>query len=154
MIDSKLQEVHADLRAVIEETAATKLPFQWRIGEALRTQKRQQQLFDAGASQTLNSRHLTGHAVDLVAVVGGKASWDWSLYFALADAVIAASQKLSIPLVWGGCWDKETSSMNLSAQEESQLYVNRARAKLPSHNKGKPIFIDGPHFQLPWRTHP
>jgi peptidoglycan L-alanyl-D-glutamate endopeptidase CwlK len=74
--------------------------------EGVRSKTRQQQLVAAGASQTMNSRHITGHAVDLGAYVGGSVRWDWPLYFKLADAMKKAAAELGIPLEWGGDWKK------------------------------------------------
>ena len=65
---------------------------------------RQEQLVKAGASQTLKSRHLTGHAVDLGAMLNGSVRWDWPLYDKVAAAMKAAAAELKIPLEWGGDW--------------------------------------------------
>jgi len=74
------------------------------ISEGLRTPARQAQLVQAGASQTMKSRHLTGHAIDVVAYVGSDVRWDWPLYEAIARAMDAASDELRVPLEWGGGW--------------------------------------------------
>lgn len=98
-----LKGVHADLVRVVER--AIKLTtVDFRVTEGLRTLARQKQLRAAGASQTLNSRHLTGHAVDLAAMVGGKIRWDWPLYYELAEAMKDASVQVSVPIEWGGDW--------------------------------------------------
>ena len=72
--------------------------------EGLRTVERQRQLVNSGASQTMNSRHLTGHAIDLGAYVGGSVSWDWPLYYKIADAMKQAAADLRVPVEWGGDW--------------------------------------------------
>lgn len=72
--------------------------------EGLRTRERQLELVRAGASKTMNSRHLTGHAVDLGAWVGGQVRWDWPLYHKLARAMKAAAADMNTPLEWGGDW--------------------------------------------------
>ena len=72
--------------------------------EGVRSLARQEQLVKAGASQTLKSRHLTGHAVDLGAMVNGSVRWDWPLYDKVAAAMKAAAAELKIPLEWGGDW--------------------------------------------------
>jgi peptidoglycan LD-endopeptidase CwlK len=46
----------------------------FRIQAGLRTRERQAELVARGASRTMYSRHLTGHAVDLVALGGGEIS--------------------------------------------------------------------------------
>ena len=69
---AKLQGVHPDLVRVIRRAAASsKVPF--AVIEGLRTLERQKQLKAAGATNILNSRHITGHAVDLVPLIDGKA---------------------------------------------------------------------------------
>ena len=99
----RLKGVHPDLVAVVE--AAIRLtPVDFMITEGLRTPARQAELVRAGASRTLNSRHLTGHAVDLAAFVDGRVRWDWPLYPRIAEAMKAAARDLGVPLVWGGDW--------------------------------------------------
>jgi peptidoglycan L-alanyl-D-glutamate endopeptidase CwlK len=58
------------------------------------------------ASQTLNSRHLTGHAVDVAPVYNGKISWDWPLYYVLADCIKTAAKLVDVPIEWGGDWKR------------------------------------------------
>ena len=72
--------------------------------EGLRTVSKQKQLVAAGASKTMNSRHITGHAVDLAVLVGGKVRWDWPLYRKLAVFVKQAAKELNVPIEWGGDW--------------------------------------------------
>jgi peptidoglycan L-alanyl-D-glutamate endopeptidase CwlK len=74
------------------------------VTEGVRTRERQVQLVAAGASTTMRSRHLTGHAVDLAVMVGLEIRWDWPLYHQLADVVKAAAQELQVPIEWGGDW--------------------------------------------------
>jgi peptidoglycan LD-endopeptidase CwlK len=100
---AKMNGVHPDLVRVVERAIKiTEADF--RVIEGLRTLTRQKQLVAAGASKTLNSRHLTGHAVDLVALVGGKVRWDWPLYPKIAAAMKRAAKELKVPLEWGGDW--------------------------------------------------
>jgi peptidoglycan L-alanyl-D-glutamate endopeptidase CwlK len=120
-----LLKCHPDLARVIKlafEHSAVK----FRVTETLRTEKRQRQLVNAGASQTMRSRHLPGkdglsRACDVVALVGGKVAWDWPLYERIAVAVKQAAHELRVPVEWGGDWKS---------------------------------FKDGPHYQLPWSTYP
>lgn len=98
-----LKAVHPDLVAVVKRALEiTEVDF--GVTEGVRTIERQRQLYNAGASKTLNSRHLTGHAVDLAAYVGGRLSWDWPLYYKIAAAMKEAAKELNIPIVWGGDW--------------------------------------------------
>ncbi len=99
----RLVGVHLDLVAVVEGAAEiTEVDFV--ITEGMRTKERQEQLVRAGASRTLKSRHLTGHAVDLAAKVGDEIRWDWPLYHKLADAMKQSAAALGIPIEWGGDW--------------------------------------------------
>lgn len=74
------------------------------VAEGLRSLAKQQEYFKAGSTKTMNSRHLTGHAVDLFAWVGGKVSWDWKYYHMIAVAMKQAAAELSVPVEWGGDW--------------------------------------------------
>lgn len=84
--ESRLEGVHADLVRVVRRAIAI-TPVDFTVLEGVRTVARQRQLVDAGASRTMNSRHLTGHAVDLGAIVAGKVRWDWPLYHQIAKAM-------------------------------------------------------------------
>lgn len=99
----KLKGVHPDLVRVVE-LAIQLTPVDFRVTEGLRTVARQKELFEAGASTTMKSRHLTGHAVDVVALLGNKARWDWPLYNKISKAFKASAAELKIPIVWGGDW--------------------------------------------------
>lgn len=101
---SRLEGLHPDLVQVVM-LAITLTEVDFGVTEGLRTVERQRVLKAAGASQTMNSRHITGHAVDLVAYIGAEISWDWPLYHKIADAMSRASKALSIPVVWGGNWE-------------------------------------------------
>ena len=99
----QLQGVHPDLVAVVERAVElTEVDF--TVLEGVRTRAKQRALVAAGASQTMDSRHLTGHAVDLGAYVGGKVRWDWPLYTKIAIAMKRAAKELNIPVEWGGNW--------------------------------------------------
>ena len=99
--ERNLVGVHPDLVKVVR-LAAKKGGF--IITEGLRTKARQAQLVKAGASRTMNSRHITGHAVDVAAVVNGEVRWDWSLYPLIAKEMKAAAAELKVPIIWGGDW--------------------------------------------------
>ncbi len=99
----RLEGVHPDLVAVVLGAAQiTEVNF--IVTEGLRTKERQEQLVRAGASKTLKSRHLTGHAVDLAAKVGDEVRWDWPLYHKLAAAMKDSAATLGIEIEWGGDW--------------------------------------------------
>jgi peptidoglycan L-alanyl-D-glutamate endopeptidase CwlK len=99
----RLTGVHPDLVKVIEE-AIKESPFDFSISEGLRTKERQKELFDAGKSQTMNSRHITGKAIDIAVLLEGKVTWDFKHYQTVADHIKKVAKELEIELVWGGDW--------------------------------------------------
>lgn len=108
-----LMGVHPALRKVMDR-ALRESPLDFVIVEGLRTPQRQRELVRVGASKTLNSRHLTGHAIDLYAWVDmdrdGKVTFEEManprLLNTIAMAVKAAAVAENIPVVWGGDWRK------------------------------------------------
>ncbi len=100
---SHLKGVHPALVKVVER-AIEITTVDFTVLEGLRTPERQKALYEAGASQTLNSRHITGHAVDLGAWVDDQIDWSWPLYHKIAIAMKAAAAELGVTIVWGGDW--------------------------------------------------
>ncbi len=105
MATDRLAGVHPDLVRVVKRAMHDGM-IEFKVTEGRRTRARQEELVAAGASQTMNSRHLTGHAVDLAVVVGGKVRWDWPLYHRLAEQMKAAAQMEDVPIEWGGDWKR------------------------------------------------
>jgi len=99
----RLKGVHPHLRCVVN-IAILKTDIDFAVLEGVRSLERQKQLMAAGASQTMRSRHLTGHAVDLGVIVGGQVRWDWPLYDRLAVIVKDAAKEAGVPIEWGGDW--------------------------------------------------
>ena len=100
---SRLEGVHPDLIRVVKRAAAIS-SLDFTVLEGLRTLDRQKQLMGLGATKTMNSRHLTGHAVDLAPMVGGTVRWDWPLYHQLAVIIKDAAKAENVPIQWGGDW--------------------------------------------------
>lgn len=98
-----LEAVHEDLVRVVKR-ALEITTVDFTAIEGIRSEERQKKLFESGASKTMNSRHLTGHAVDLAAWVGGKIDWHWEHYEKIADAVKSAGKELGVVVEWGGDW--------------------------------------------------
>lgn len=99
----RLKGVHADLVNVVK-FASSNSEIKFEISEGLRSLAKQRSLLASGATQTLNSRHLSGHAIDVYAIIEGEVRWDWPLYSKIADAMKKAAQFLEIPIEWGGDW--------------------------------------------------
>lgn len=100
---ARLKGVHPALVAVVE-AALARSSIDFMVTEGLRTPERQAALVKAGASRTLRSRHLTGHAVDVAALIDGQVRWDWPLYGRIAEAFKSAGAELKTPIIWGGDW--------------------------------------------------
>ena len=133
---ARLEGVHPDLVRVVKKAAAMS-DMDFTVLEGLRTVERQKQLLANGATKTMNSRHLTGHAVDLAPVIDGKVSWDWPLYHRLADVMRSASIRENVHIRWGGTWKLLTAIQG------------PITAKVLSRS-----FPDGPHFELPRSAYP
>jgi peptidoglycan L-alanyl-D-glutamate endopeptidase CwlK len=130
----------------VVKRAITMTTVDFKVTCGLRTKEQQYELVKAGASQTMKSRHLTGHAVDLGALVEGKIRWDWPLYHLIADAMKQAATFEHVGVEWGGCWD---SLLAITSPENGvTAYVAACKAN------GKRAFMDGPHYQLPWGAYP
>lgn len=99
----RLAGVHPDLVRVMKRAIACS-PIDFTVLEGLRTLERQKQLMASGATRTMNSRHLSGHAVDVAPLIDGKVRWDWPLYHQLAAVVKKAAADEQVPITWGGDW--------------------------------------------------
>lgn len=98
-----LEGVHPDLKKVTHRALEITL-VDFIVIEGVRTKEKQKKLVEAGASWTMNSRHLTGHAIDVAAYVNGAVSWEWKHYEDIAFAFKQAAKELDIEIEWGGDW--------------------------------------------------
>ena len=99
-----LKGIHPDLRRVMDR-ALQEAPMDIRVLEGLRSKSRQEYLVKTGKSKTMNSRHLTGHAVDIMPIApSGADPWDWKYFHLLAPAVKLAATREGVVLEWGGDW--------------------------------------------------
>lgn len=99
--EQNLKGVHPDLAKVIRR-ALSKVEF--LVTEGLRTEARQRELVARGASQTMRSRHLTGHAVDIVPIVGNDICWKTPAFRLPLDAIRVAAKELKINVEFGADW--------------------------------------------------
>lgn len=103
--EAKLEGVHPDLVRVVRR-AILLTTVDFKVSEGLRSLAQQKRNVAKGVSWTLKSRHLTGHAVDLQALIGGKVTWSWAPYYKIAAAVKEAARIEGVPITWGGDWKK------------------------------------------------
>lgn len=100
---NNLEGVHIDLQDVVHHAILiTEVDF--GVIEGIRSIERQREMVAKGASRTMKSRHLTGHAVDLMAFIGSRGSWEWPLYESIYEAMKYAADELGVRIQWGGKW--------------------------------------------------
>jgi peptidoglycan L-alanyl-D-glutamate endopeptidase CwlK len=134
-VDERLVEV------VMYAINVTRIDF--AVIEGVRTVERQRELVAAGASQTMSSKHIDGNAVDLMAYIGSRGSWELNLYDDIADAMKLGAIEVGVPVLWGAAWNvPDIREWDGTMQDAMDFYVDARRAQ-----KRRP-FIDGPHFQL------
>lgn len=113
------------------------------VTEGLRTLATQRRYVAQGKSKTMNSKHLEGNAVDLVAYVGRSVSWELNMYDNIADAMKQAAIEQEVSLRWGACWIVNDIREWEGTMEDAMMhYVDTRRSQ------GRRPFIDGPHFEL------
>lgn len=145
---SKARLVGVDSRLVrVVERAIVLSRQDFTVFEGLRTVERQRKLVAAGASKTMNSKHIRqpdgfGKAVDLVPWIAGRAQWEWGPIYHIAAAMRAASTEQRTPIRWGGVWDRRLSDLPADV-EGMRSAVSAYCARHPG-----PDFLDGPHYEL------
>lgn len=140
---SKLKGVDDRLVAcVLLAIKYTKVDF--AVTEGLRTATRQRELFEQGASQIAEGgTHVQGKAVDLMAFLGNRASWELNLYDDIADAMKQAAIENNVAVRWGAAWNVPDIRLWRGTMEEAMNYYIDERRK-----QNKRPFIDGPHFEM------
>lgn len=134
-VDQRLVEV---VQIAIEVT-----DIDFAVIEGVRTVARQRELVAKGASQTMKSKHIDGLAVDLMAYIGDRASWELNLYDNIADAMKIGAIEVGCPIRWGGAWHlPDIREWDGTMQDAMDQYIATRRAE------GRRPFIDGPHFEL------
>lgn len=106
-----MQPNHVDRAANVDKTLVSVVQYAQKLLEAegvqvtiggqggKRTPAEQAKLVAEGRSQTYNSNHLSGRAVDLVPLVNGKEDYnDKATYAKIETAMAAASARLGIPI--------------------------------------------------------
>ena len=137
-----MEGVDERLVAVVKHAiTATKTDF--GVIQGLRTIEMQKALVAKGASQTMKSKHLDGLAVDLMAYIGGRGSWELNLYDDLADAMAEGANAVGCKVRWGAAWHIDSIGQYKGTMEEAMNeYIDLRRSQ------GRRPFIDGPHFEL------
>lgn len=137
----ELKDVNPSLVAVVERAIEiTEQDF--TVIDGIRTSAEQQALVDSGASQTLNSRHLDGCAVDLAPYIAGRVRFEKEPMFKVAEAMQKAAKELYVRLRWGGAWHADFTLADASPRALLNAYAADRR------RSGKRIFIDMWHFEL------
>lgn len=132
--------------AAVAKLAITLTDQDFCVYEGLRTYAQQVANVKKGVSQTMDSMHLKGLAVDLVPWIGGKPVWDWwgCYQVALAMDRAATQMKVADHIRWGGVWDQRFGDVG---GDTAAFYAKAVKDYMLRH-PGKD-FLDGPHFE--WR---
>ncbi len=139
---SKLDGVDSQLVAVVK-SAIHKTNVDFGVICGVRTVKEQEALVAKGASKTMKSKHLQGHAVDLMAYIGSRSSWELNLYDDIADAMAEAAREIDVPIRWGAAWTvPNIAYFNGTMEDAMNSYIDTRRTQ------SRRPFIDGPHFEL------
>jgi peptidoglycan L-alanyl-D-glutamate endopeptidase CwlK len=130
------------IRVVQRAIELTKVDF--AVTEGLRTPERQRELYAKGASQIKEGgTHIEGRAIDVVAYIGNRISWELNLYDDIADAMRLAAIEANVGLRWGAAWNiPDIRKWNGSMESAMMHYIDTRR------KQGQRPFIDGPHFEL------
>jgi len=138
----RMEGVDERLVAVVKH-AITSTKTDFGVIQGLRTIEMQKALVAKGASQTMKSKHLDGLAVDLMAYVEGRGSWELNLYDDLADAMAEGANAVGCKVRWGAAWHIDSIGQYKGSMEEAMNeYIDLRRSQ------GRRPFIDGPHFEL------
>ena len=135
---SNLRGVHPDLVAVIKE-ALQKTKHDFIVIDGLRTKAEQRQLVKKGKSKTMNSRHLTGHAVDLLPIGPKGPAFDWDLYHAIAPTIKEIALSRGVDLEWGGDWKSFPDGPHFQLSRETYPAGDMKSRIQPSE---APVFVE------------
>jgi len=140
---AKLEGLDERLIAVVN-SAIFKSKIDFGVICGMRTTKEQEALVAKGASQTMKSKHLEGLAVDLMAYIGSRGSWELNLYDDIADAMAEAAREVDVPIRWGAAWTiPNIAHFDGGTMEDAMnSYIDERRSQ------NRRPFIDGPHFEL------
>ena len=139
---ARLEGVDDRLVRVVQ-TAITLSSVDFGVIQGLRTIEEQRQLVAKGASQTMKSKHLEGLAVDVMAYIGSRGSWEMSLYDNIADAFKLAAIEEDVAIRWGAAWQiSDIREWDGTMQDAMDNYIDLRRSQ------GRIPFIDGPHFEI------
>jgi len=140
--EGKLEGLDPRLVAVVKSAIhRSKIDFGVICG--MRTLEEQRELVEKGASQTMKSKHLQGYAVDLMAYIGSRGSWELNLYDDIADAMAESAREIDVPIRWGAAWNVPNIAQFTGDMEDAMNhYIDERRSQ------NRRPFIDGPHFEL------
>ena len=137
-----LEGVDERLQAVARQAIALSRT-DFGVIQGLRTEAQQKELVANGASKTMKSKHLDGKAIDCMAYINGRASWELSLYDDIADAIKEAATIVGCPVRWGAAWHiDDIRKWDGTMEDAMNGYIDLRRSE------GRRPFIDGPHFEL------
>lgn len=118
----RLKEVHPVLVAICWR-ALSLSEYDFGISQGKRTRAEQARMVEQGKSQTMDSKHLTGHAIDF-AVYDPELTWDFDKYREVAHAFYTAAAEYDVTIRWGGDWDSDGYSHDHSLVDGPHIEIN------------------------------
>ena len=103
----RLKGVHPDLVKVVKRAIEIS-EYDFMVVEGLRTKETQAEYVKKGVSETMNSRHIIGQAVDLAPLENGVIDWNnkKGQFDAVAKAMLQAAKELNVKITWGGTFKR------------------------------------------------
>ncbi len=145
----ELTGVHPQLVATVKRAIEiTEQDF--TVHDGIRSLEEQKRHVANGVSKTMKSKHLDGHAVDLVPWIDGKPRWWWPQIYQIAAAMYVAAREINAKSIyWGAVWDRPLLDLTPPCANMSQLADQLRKAGL-AYNERHPgkDFPDGPHFEI------
>lgn len=98
-----LEGVNPVLVSIVTESLS-RSPFDFIVVEGLRTLETQKIYLAQKRTRTLDSYHITGHAIDIALLVNGKVNYDLANYKKVAQVFKEVAKEKRVSLTWGGDW--------------------------------------------------
>ena len=145
----RLEGVDPRLQA-LAKLAIQKTTVDFSVTYGLRTKEEQIELVKKGFSKTMNSRHLTGHAIDVAAWHNGAIDYNYDRMYLIAQGFRLASEELDLTIRWGGCWTDLRQLKTVDQMKDCvQAYIKRKQYRDSQGRLRSSALVDTPHFEIP-----
>lgn len=87
--------------------ALARSPIDFGVIDGVRTIEEQEEYVAKGVSWTMDSKHLDGRAIDIMAYVNGVGRWEHAPYEVIAESFKSAAADAGVSIIWGGDWEQK-----------------------------------------------